>query len=85
MSGRLLRRSQDRKPPAGGQACSASFGNLSGIVAPAVTGFVLQRTGHFYWAFVIVTAVGLVGTASWCFVVGPVEQVNWRGKLQDKT
>jgi MFS transporter, ACS family, D-galactonate transporter len=61
------------------------FGNLSGIVAPAVTGFVLQRTGHFYWAFVIVTAVGLVGTASWFFVVGPVEQVIWRGKLQAET
>jgi len=61
------------------------FGNLSGIAAPAVTGFVLQRTGHFYWAFVIVTAVGLVGTASWFFVVGPVEQVIWRGKLQAET
>jgi MFS transporter, ACS family, D-galactonate transporter len=58
------------------------FGNLSGIVAPAVTGFVLQRTGHFYWAFVIVTAVALVGTASWFFIVGAVEQVPWHGKLQ---
>jgi MFS transporter, ACS family, D-galactonate transporter len=28
-------------------------GNLSGIAAPALTGFVLERTGHFYWAFVI--------------------------------
>ena len=53
-------------------------GNLSGIVAPAVTGFVLQRTGHFYWAFLAVTAVAFTGAVSWFFFVGPVEQVVWR-------
>jgi MFS transporter, ACS family, D-galactonate transporter len=53
-------------------------GNLSGIVAPTLTGFVLDRTGHFYWAFVILTFVALAGTACWIFVVGPVEQVVWR-------
>jgi len=57
------------------------IGNISGIVAPAVTGFVLQRTGHFFWAFAIVTAVALVGAASWYFLVGSLEQVAWRGKL----
>ena len=53
------------------------IGNLAGIVAPAVTGFVLQRTGHFYWAFVIVAAVALVGAAGWLFLVGPVAPVSW--------
>lgn len=57
-------------------------GNLSGVVAPALTGFVLERTGHFYWAFVIVTIVALGGTASWVFVIGPVEQVIWDRKLR---
>jgi ACS family D-galactonate transporter-like MFS transporter len=56
-------------------------GNLSGVVAPALTGFVLDRTGHFYWAFAITTAVALIGTASWIFVVGRVEQVKWGGQL----
>jgi MFS family permease len=55
------------------------FGNLAGVAAPAVTGFVLDRTGHFYWAFAILTIVALTGTASWIFIVGPVEQVVWRG------
>jgi len=54
-------------------------GNLSGVVAPALTGFVLDRTGHFYWAFAITTAVALIGMASWVFVVGRVEQVKWGG------
>lgn len=57
-------------------------GNLSGVVAPAVTGFVLDRTGHFYWAFAILTAVALAGSMSWVFLVGPVEQVSWHRKIR---
>ena len=53
------------------------IGNLAGVAAPALTGFVLERTGHFYWAFAILTAVALTGTASWVFLVGPVEPVVW--------
>ena len=54
------------------------IGNLAGIVAPAVTGFVLQRTGHFYWAFAMVAAVALAGTASWFFLIGPIAPISWR-------
>ncbi len=56
-------------------------GNLAGVVAPALTGLVLDRTGHFYWAFAILTAVALTGAASFVFVVGPVEQVIWHKRL----
>lgn len=55
-------------------------GNLAGVVAPAVTGFVLDRTGHFYWAFAVLTAFALMGAASWVFLVGPVEPVIWHGE-----
>jgi nitrate/nitrite transporter NarK len=58
------------------------LGNLAGVVAPAVTGFVLDRTGEFYWAFVILTAVALAGSASWIFLVGRIEQVIWRSELR---
>lgn len=57
-------------------------GNLAGVVAPAITGFVLDRTGHFYWAFAIVTGVALTGSMFWVFLVGPVEQVVWYKKPQ---
>jgi ACS family D-galactonate transporter-like MFS transporter len=53
------------------------FGNLAGVVVPVVTGFLLGRTGSFFWALASTTAVALIGTASWLFVVGPVEQVDW--------
>ncbi len=53
------------------------LGNLAGVAAPALTGYVLDRTGHFYWAFAIVAAVALVGAAAWVFLVGRVEPVVW--------
>ena len=55
-------------------------GNFAGVIAPALTGYVLQRTGHFYWAFAILVAVAFTGAFSWVFLVGPVEQVNWHKK-----
>jgi MFS family permease len=58
------------------------FGNLAGIVAPTVTGFVVGRTGHFYWAFLIIAAVALLGTACMYFLMGPVEQVSWGSKAR---
>ena len=57
------------------------FGNLAGVVAPALTGFVLDRTGHFYWAFAVLTAVALTGMLCLIFLIGPVEQVVWPGEL----
>jgi len=57
-------------------------GNLAGVAAPAVTGFVLERTGHFYWAFAITTAIALAGSACWVFLIGRIEQVQWGGKAK---
>jgi MFS transporter, ACS family, D-galactonate transporter len=53
-------------------------GNLAGVVSPALTGMVVDRTGHFFWAFVVAATVLLVGSLSWVFVVGRVEPVVWR-------
>jgi MFS transporter, ACS family, D-galactonate transporter len=50
-------------------------GNLAGIVAPALTGIVVDRTGQFFWAFAITAVVTLLGSIAWIFVVGPVRQV----------
>lgn len=57
-------------------------GNFAGVVGPALTGFVLQWTGQFYWAFAIMTTVALAGTASWIFLIGRIEPVAWRGALR---
>lgn len=57
-------------------------GNLAGVVAPALTGFVLERTGHFYLAFVIMTGVALLGMVTWIFLVGPIQPVTWGRNLR---
>jgi cyanate permease len=53
------------------------IGNLSGIVAPWLTGVVVERTGSFHLAFVAAAAVALTGAVLWGFVVGPVREVTW--------
>ena len=56
-------------------------GNLPGVVAPVITGFVLGHTGKFNFALMIVAAVAWLGFMSWVFLVGKVEQVKWHAKL----
>ena len=55
-------------------------GNFAGIVAPALTGFVLGRTGNFFWPFAITAVMCLFGAASWIFLIGPVKQVAWNDR-----
>ena len=55
-------------------------GNFAGVVSPALTGFVVERTGHFFWAFAATSVVLLGGALSWAFVVGPVEPVQWKAR-----
>jgi len=60
------------------------FGNLSGAVVPVITGLVLERTGHFAWAFLITAGVELLAAVFWGFVLGPVEPVQWHSKTKAK-
>jgi ACS family D-galactonate transporter-like MFS transporter len=59
------------------QNCLANF---AGVAAPAITGFVVERTGHFFWAFAVCSAVVLVGAAAYAFLMGPVEPVQWSAR-----
>lgn len=52
-------------------------GNFAGIISPWLTGFVVQRTGHYFWAFAVTAGVLLGGALSWAFVVGQVKPVQW--------
>jgi len=56
------------------------FVNLSGVVAPALTGFLVDRTGKFLVPLAITAAVLVAGGVAWLFVVGPVEQVSWKSE-----
>lgn len=52
-------------------------GNLSGIVAPWLTGYLVERTGQFYWAFVIVACFCVIGALCFGVIVPRVETVRW--------
>ena len=54
------------------------IGNLAGVVAPTVTGIVVDRTGEFFLAFVAAGVVSFLGAACFWFVVGPVKPIRWR-------
>jgi len=53
------------------------MGNLAGIIAPAATGFVVELTGHFIMAFVIMAVVAMLAALSYFFVIGPVKEIAW--------
>jgi MFS transporter, ACS family, D-galactonate transporter len=53
------------------------LGNLAGIIAPAVTGFVVDYTGQFILAFVIMAIVAILAALSYFYVIGPVKEIAW--------
>ena len=55
------------------------LGNLAGVIAPAVTGLVIDYTGRFFVAFVIMAVVALLAALSYIFVIGPVKEIAWEG------
>jgi MFS family permease len=55
------------------------FGNLAGVLAPSLTGFVVDRTGEFYLAFVVAAGFALAGAAMFVFGVGPIRRVQFKG------
>jgi predicted MFS family arabinose efflux permease len=58
-----------------------AVGNLAGIVAPWLTGYIVARTGAFYLAFVLVCSFSLAGAASFLILVGRVEPERWNAEL----
>jgi predicted MFS family arabinose efflux permease len=51
--------------------------NLSGIVAPWVSGLIMQVNGSSRMAFVVAGGVALAGACFWGFLVTRVEPVQW--------
>jgi ACS family D-galactonate transporter-like MFS transporter len=56
------------------------FANLSGVVAPALTGFLVDRTGKFLAPLAIAAGMLVAGGFAWVYGVGRVEQVSWESE-----
>ncbi len=55
-----------------------SVGNLSGMISPAFTGFIVQRTGHYELAFVAAAIVSALGIVGWIGMVPKLIPIEWR-------
>jgi MFS family permease len=53
------------------------FGNLAGILAPTITGILLDVTGHFSSAFVLAGALNVLGLVGWLWMLPRIEPLDW--------
>jgi len=54
------------------------FGNLAGVLAPWLTGVVVDRTGRFYVAFLVAACFALGRSADFVLGVGPIREHPWK-------
>jgi len=59
-------------------------GQLAGVLAPMVTGFLIDRTGGFSWAFIVSAASAIVAMVAWAFVIRRVAPVQWPQELANR-
>jgi MFS family permease len=52
-------------------------GNLAGIFAPALTGIILDATGHFSSAFLLAGALNVLGLVGWIWMLPRIEPLDW--------
>jgi nitrate/nitrite transporter NarK len=55
-----------------------TMGSLAGVVSPSVTGFIIQRTGHFTNAFLVAAAVSVLGLVGWIWMIPKLAELQWR-------
>jgi MFS family permease len=67
-------------PPASGRwvGIQNSLGNLPGIIAPWLTGYIIETTGHYTNAFVVAAAVSVLGLVGWIWMVPTLAEIKWR-------
>ncbi|EKE06480.1 MAG: hypothetical protein ACD_18C00347G0005 [uncultured bacterium] len=52
-----------------------TFSNMAGIIAPIMTGFLLDRTGSFVVPIILSGVIAILGAISYWFIVGKLEPV----------
>jgi ACS family glucarate transporter-like MFS transporter len=52
------------------------FGNTAGITTPIVIGYIVQKTGSFYYALIFVAAAALLAIFSYLVIVGEIKRLE---------
>jgi MFS family permease len=59
-----------------------SLGNFPGIIAPWLTGYIIQSTGHYTNAFVVAAAMSMLGLIGWIWMVPRLAELEWQRPAQ---
>lgn len=65
-----------------------SIGNVPGMISPALTGFIVQHTGHYELAFVAAAAMSALGIVGWIGMVPRLVPLDWsrsRAALEEES
>ena len=54
-----------------------AIGNLGGVISPVLTGLVVGRTGSYYLAFAMASAILVLGALSYAILVGEIRPLQW--------
>jgi MFS family permease len=54
--------------------------NLAGIIGPIATGWIIDATGSFAWAFISVGVITLAGIIGWAFIIPRIAPVTWAAR-----
>jgi len=52
-------------------------GGMAGLIAPAITGIIIDQTGHFGAAFGLAAALQVAGFIGWVVVLPKIAPVRW--------
>jgi len=53
-------------------------GNFAGVIAPALTGLLVEETHHFTGAFVLAGSMSVLGVVGWVLMVPNLAPIPWR-------
>lgn len=56
------------------------IGNLAGVAAANITGWILKATNSFVIAFTVAAVILIIGACGYLFVIGKTDRVRWRSE-----
>ena len=57
-----------------------TLGNVAGLIAPSLTGILVEATGNFAIPFTIAAVMALSSGLAWIFLIGLIEPIDWKGR-----
>ena len=59
-------------------------GAMAGIIAPALTGLLVETTGQFGVAFMLAAAVSVLGLLAWTVITPKIVPIQWEDAAQSR-